>query len=170
VLIAAGVFVGGKVKQMSSTFVGARANRGSPSFAPSPSVLVKAAILFAVWACAGCGGASPESFKPEAADSRQALEKTLEAWRSGKKTGELDALAEGGPKLHAVDSDWSAGKRLASFEITGELPESSPTAQQFSVKLQYEKQKQPIDAVYYVVGKDPILVFRDKDYAQSRGM
>jgi hypothetical protein len=142
----------------------------SRPFPPAQYFLAQAAVLFAAWACAGCGGASPESFKPEAADSRQALEKTLEAWRSGKKPSELEALAEEGPNVHAVDSDWSAGKRLASYEITGELPESSPTTQQFSVKLHYEKQKQPMDAVYYVVGKDPILVFRDKDYAQSRGM
>jgi hypothetical protein len=126
--------------------------------------------MLAAWLCAGCGGASPASFKPEAADSRQALEKSLEAWRSGKKAGEMDALAEGGPRLQPVDSDWSSGKRLASYEITGELPDSSPSAQQFSVKLQYEKQKEPIEAVYYVLGKDPILVFRDKDYTQSRGM
>jgi hypothetical protein len=155
---------------MCSRPVAAPSNGRSRPFRPSRNLLSATSILFAVWACAGCGGASPESFKPEAADSRQALEKTLEAWCSGKKAGELDALAEGGPKLHAVDSDWNAGKRLASYEIMGEAPESSPTVQQFSVKLHYEKQKQPIDAVYYVVGKDPILVFRDKDYAQSRGM
>jgi hypothetical protein len=120
---------------------------------------------------AGCGSSSsPGSFKPDGDAARQALEKSLAAWKSGQKTDSLGALASEGPKVQVVDSDWTGGKRLASYEITAEAPDASETAHQFSVKLQYEKAKQPVEAVYHVVGKDPILVFRDKDYEQSRGM
>lgn len=118
---------------------------------------------------AGCSGSSPESFKPDTTQAREALEKTLEAWKASQAAGEIGSLSEGGPKINAVDSDWTAGKRLASYEITGERPAESGS-QPFSVKLQYEKVAQPVEAVYYVIGKDPVWVFRDKDYQQSSGM
>jgi hypothetical protein len=141
-----------------------------PDFTPRRTIRIPAVLLF-LSACvaAGCGSHSPESYKTEESRAREALAASLEAWKGGKPVGPIGALS-GGPKVQAIDSDWTAGKKLASYEIGEESPGADSMARRFSVKLTYEKQTQPIQAEYHVVGVDPILVVRDKDYTQSQGM
>ena len=125
--------------------------------------------ILAACLAAGCGSQSAETYKTQENHAREALQASLDAWKAGKPASEIGALSAG-PKVQAIDSDWTAGKRLVSYEITEELPASDSMARRFSVKLTYEKQPQAIQAEYHVVGVDPILVFRDKDYNQSQGM
>jgi hypothetical protein len=134
------------------------------------SIFSATAFVLAACLAAGCSSPSPESYQTEESRAREALEASLEAWKMGKPSGPVGALSGGGPQVQAIDSDWTAGRKLASYEIGEETPGADSMARRFSVKLTYDKQTQPIQAEYHVVGVDPILVFRDKDYAQSQGM
>jgi hypothetical protein len=126
-------------------------------------------LLLTAGPIAGCGSQSPESYKTEENHAREALQSALDTWKAGKPAGEVGPVSAG-PKVQVIDSDWTAGKRLTAYEITEELPGADSVARRFSVKLTYEKQPQAVPAEYSVVGIDPILVFRDKDYNQSQGM
>lgn len=118
-------------------------------------------------ACGGCGGQTAESFVPSDDLARASLERALDVWKSGGAAGHLEPEG-GGPALQTVDRDWSAGQKLASFEILDELPrEEGP--RKFNVRLTLAGGK-PIEVVYYVVGKDPMWIFRDRDYAQTMMM
>lgn len=118
------------------------------------------------WVIPGCGG-SPSYTPPEGA-ARSALEAALEAWKGGAKAGSVKNPPAGLAKVQAVDSDWSAGRKLAAYEIVGETA-SGQGPMQFDVKLTIRNQK-PKEVAYFVVGRDPVWVFRDKDYQQSKGM
>lgn len=107
--------------------------------------------------------------------ARSALEKTLEAWKSGAKHGELGSTD---PVIQAVDSDWRSGKALSSFEILNE--EESASERRFTVKLVYaeavaknktkENTGTTADARYVVLGKGPVLVYREEDYQRMLNM
>ena len=117
-------------------------------------------LLTSILGAAGCGGgASEQSFKPQEDAARAALEKALSTWKSGRaQPGEIDQK----PKLQVADTDWASGKKLQAFEIGG--MEDLGTSRKFQVKLTLEGAGAPIEATYIIVGKDPLWVFRDKDY------
>ena len=129
-----------------------------------------ACCLVAIILTTGCGQNRHESYTPAEDYAREALVASLETWKAGKPADNLEPLPEGGPKLQAVDSDWRSGKKLASYEIVGELPKQEAATRPFSVKLQFEGAIAPLEVVYHVVGKDPLWIFRDKDYGQPQGM
>lgn len=122
---------------------------------------ILAGCLLAI--CAGCS--SNSKYFPSETRARQALEAALTAWRDGKKPGPI----EGSPvPLQAVDSRWRAGEKLTAYEIAGLEPSQGPAV--FSVRLTMEGTDQPIVVRYYVVGKDPLWVYREDDYNVSSGM
>jgi hypothetical protein len=138
----------------------------------TPRILGMVAIA-AVVSLNGCGGGSaPSSFTPAENSARQALEMSLNAWKEGKKPTDVGSL-EGGGAIQVIDSDWAAGKKLKSFEIQGETAAAASSAdsvaKQFTVRLDFAGGA-PEQATYHVVGKDPLSVFRDKDFTQSQGM
>ncbi len=99
--------------------------------------------------------------------ARQTLEATLNAWRDGKKPG----VIEGAPvTTEAVDSRWRSGQQLRDYEILNEEPhEQGPRV--FSVRLTMAKPAgQQVTVKYYVVGKDPLWVYREDDYKAPAGM
>jgi len=125
--------------------------------------------LWAGFALPGCGGGA-KAFAPRGASAREALDATLTAWKNGEKP---DALASRSPAVHAVDSHWRSGQSLQSFEVVQE--EAGEGVQRFSVKLTTKeggaKSKDVhADATYVVVGRDPVWVYRDDDYARLLGM
>ncbi len=65
--------------------------------------------------------------------------------------------------MKAVDMDWSGGQKLASYEIVREVPAEETGPRKIVVKLTYISGASA-EATYFVVGIDPIQVFRDKDY------
>ncbi len=112
----------------------------------------------------GCRQSST-SFIPEANAARHAVEEVLSAWQEGKA-----AVANGvitGSSVKLMDSQWQAGKKLAKYEITSELP-ADEGPRRFQVRLTFAGEKRDVDTVYLVVGKNPdFFVFRDKDYEMS---
>jgi hypothetical protein len=116
--------------------------------------------------CAGCSGKGYDKYIPSEDKARQALEAALNAWRDGKKPGPV----EGAPMpVQVVDSEWRAGKKLQSYEIIGEEPNEGPRV--FSVRLTLQRPTgQEATIRYYVVGKDPLWVYREADYKAPAGM
>jgi hypothetical protein len=130
---------------------------------------LRIALLFSVAvALAGCGGNSSTSYIPKGNDAQDALKLALDAWKNGQ-TGEPAGKLPSGATVRGIDADWAAGEKLASYEIVKELPaEVDAGPRKLIVKLTYEGGN-PIEATYYVVGIDPLQVFRDKDYEKYFG-
>src|SRR5262245_25685797 len=82
---------------------------------------------------AGCGGGhrSDKDYLPPEDKARTALDTALAAWRNGQPAGKI---AGAGTAVQAVDSQWQAGQKLASYEIVKGEPGSKPP--RFTVKLQ----------------------------------
>jgi hypothetical protein len=115
----------------------------------------------------GCGSNGHESYVPSEAAGRQALEAALSAWQSGKPMERVEV--PGSAAAQPEDSDWKSGKKLASFSIVKELP-TTDGPKQFAVRLTFQDNAKPVDAVYFVVGRDPLWIFRDRDYQKATGM
>lgn len=109
-----------------------------------------------------CGG---PSMNPKVDAARSALERTLDAWQSGKRP---DALAKENPPVQVADNEWAGGRKLASFEILGEIP--SETDKRFKVKLAYGGKAKDAEVVYIVLGAGASAVFREEDYARMLNM
>jgi hypothetical protein len=114
----------------------------------------------------GCGGAGSRVPPEDAA--RAALDAALDSWKGGAKAGEVRKVPPGLAAVRAVDSDWSAGRKLAAYEIVGQTGDGSGPVR-IDVKLTLRNQP-PRKAAYFVVGQEPLWVFRDKDYQQHKGM
>jgi hypothetical protein len=101
--------------------------------------------------------------------ARASLERALKTWQSGKPAGAIEPSEDGAPTIQVADSDWAAGRQLASYEILAEVP-SDENTRRFQVRLTFADPAYPMEAVYHVFGKNPIWVSRDKDYAQMQSM
>lgn len=116
---------------------------------------------------AGCGSSGDASYKPNATAAKDALTAALTAWRSGGAMAPVKLAS--GVAVQPQDSDWKAGKKLTKFAIGEEKPTADgPT--QIEVQLTLAGNPQPIGATYFVVGRDPLWVFRDRDYQHATGM
>ncbi len=92
------------------------------------------------------------------------MNQALEAWRGGQeKPGRILGVS---PTIEAVDSVWSEGKKLKQFEILQETTVEG--RRQFTVKLTLDG-AEPESVNYVVIGKDPLLVFRESDYEKMSG-
>ncbi|HVC97153.1 MAG TPA: hypothetical protein VND64_25970 [Pirellulales bacterium] len=107
-----------------------------------------------------------KDFIPPDDVARKALTTVLDAWKSGKPFGQIDATA---PKIDARDSNWQAGKKLTAYEIVGPTPGDDQT-KRFTVKITLDGASAPQDAVYIIAGKDPIWVYNLIDYQKTSGM
>jgi hypothetical protein len=114
--------------------------------------------------CLGCGGGYEKYIPPEAA-SRKALETALDAWQSGKSPG---VVASGSPSVAAVDTRWSAGQKLTSYQIVSE--ESVDGQKFYSVKLSLKNPAREEVVRYVVVGRDPLWVYSEDDLKSNKGM
>ena len=72
------------------------------------------------------------------------------------------------PPVQVHDTPWSLGDRLASYEILGE--ETSAAEKQFTVRLSLAKPERVQEVQYYVIGRGPVMVFRDEDYLRNINM
>ena len=111
----------------------------------------------------GCRGKSIESYDPQTDVARQALEKSLGAWKSGQPL----ATIVGTPAIDTFDARWRSGTKLEDFSILEEVPGQEHP--QFKVQLQFPG-KPAETADYIVVGIDPLLVFRKEDFLKASGM
>lgn len=118
----------------------------------------------------GCGGGRPANdYIPAANQARQAVEQMLEAWTKGEPADKKMQLSGNGPSLKLFESQRST-KKLAKFEVVREIPATENEPPQVAVKLTFDGQEKVVDATYYVVGIDPLNVFRDVEYQQASGM
>lgn len=116
----------------------------------------------------GCGGGSVSSFHPTGTTAKAALTTGLNAWKSGReKPGAIESTK---PVVEVQDQVWTSGRKLKEFQIGDEtLSSEGPT--RFKVKLTFDGgEPAQEDAEYVVFGKDPLYVFRDKDYQKMSGL
>jgi hypothetical protein len=127
--------------------------------------LLPAAVL-AVLLPFGCSkGGKVEDFTPPADNARRALEAALKHWQAGQKPGGVPGTT---PAVEAVDSKWQGGQKLTAFEILGEDPAAGGGPRVFKVRLT-PAQGPAVEAKYFVVGLDPVWVYRDEDYQKLTG-
>lgn len=129
------------------------------SFRLSWSALVLLFIL-------GCGPKGYQAYVPSEDLARKALEATLTAWQDGQKPGKIESST---PPVQVIDSRWLKGDKLASFQILQEDP-TKEGPKIFQVKLTMKTPPGEKTVRYYVVGRDPLWIYRDDDYKQSTGM
>lgn len=132
---------------------------------------VAAWLLMAAVACLGCRSRSTKEYMPQDAAAKNAVVTALAAWQAGKPPGVFEPDQPDAPQVQAVDSEWSGGtKKLAQFEVVEQLP-SAGGPPKFKVRLKYSDLPDAIEVTYYVVGKKPLLVYRDMDFeSQTKGM
>lgn len=121
-------------------------------------------LLFLVLPAAGCSSRTIDALPPTP-DARTALETALNAWRDGAKPGTISGTE---PVVQVVDTPWSQGQRLKSFEILGE--DRSDSQLKFSVRLALAKPEKTEEASYYVLGHGPVMIFREEDYLRNINM
>lgn len=125
-----------------------------------------ALLVLSLTICTGCWARGNDRYVPSEDKARQALEATLNAWRDGKKPGAIEGESVA---VQAVDTKWLAGQQLASYEIVGEEANEGPRV--FSVKLTMKKPAgKQLSVRYFVVGKEPLWVYREDDYKAPAGM
>ena len=115
----------------------------------------------------GCGGDAGH-LVPADELARQALTTALDAWKAKQVAGGELQLPQG-PKVNALDIDWRSGRSLDSYEITQALPVEPNSPRMFSVRIACDGEE-PKDAIYHVIGADPVWVFRDEDMKKTTGM
>src|SRR3954465_5623011 len=92
--------------------------------------------LLVVVCVAGCGGRNTADYYPQGARSKQALTISLEAWKTGGSADPAGKLSSGQTVI-AVDTDWSSGQKLSSYEVGQEIPAEADGPRKISVKLTY---------------------------------
>jgi hypothetical protein len=122
-----------------------------------------ASLLFV----AGCGGRSTSDYVPDGNHAKQALTLSLDAWKNGGQADPAGKLPSG-QTVKAVDMFWNEGQKLSNYEIIRELPATGTDPRQIVVKLT-DASGTSVEATYFVVGIDPIQVYRDKDYSRYFG-
>lgn len=114
---------------------------------------------------AGCGRNDPSRYETTSSLARTALEAALANWKGGGRPDQIDAS----PQVKMIDSDWQNGSALVDFTILDESPTPSGP-KEFKVRLQLERAAGPIEATYHVIGREPIYLFRDRDFQKMSGM
>ncbi len=131
----------------------------------SPATFLPALLGCLLLAGAGLGCSQKKEFRdyvPQAELARRALEVALTCWQQGQPSGSIEAE---GLKIQADDYQWRAGRKLRSFEVLEEVPETAG-AMAFRVRLTLEGTPGAETTTYYVLGQDPLSVCRDKDFAR----
>ena len=120
--------------------------------------------LLLIVSAGGCGHSRSEGL-PSDKVARQALEAALTTWRDGGKPGPVAGID---PPVEVHDTPWSLGERLSSFEIVQQ--DQSASEMRFSVRLSLAKPERVQEVQYYVLGRAPVMVFRDEDYMRNINM
>jgi hypothetical protein len=113
---------------------------------------------------AGCGrGSSAESFHPAEDAAEEALTSALTFWQNGQTKEELSENTD--PEVQVAEPKWDAGSKLKHFEILEALPGAMP--RKFSVQITLEGATAPENVTYVVIGKDPLWVMSEQEYARG---
>ena len=125
-----------------------------------PLGLVGGAILLGIVVLAllapGCSPGPQKAAAVDAEQARQALGTALDAWKAGKKPGDLKS---GSPPITVQDLDWEGGAKLTSYELAGEGTLDNANLRIPVVLMIAGGQPKEVS---YVVGTSPsITVFRE---------
>lgn len=129
------------------------------------SLMLAAGFASAAFA-AGCG-ASSRAYAPTETAAREALEASLSAWQKGEKPARL---ASGTPPVQVSDFQWDSGQALESYKILAEEPDEGDATKRFSASLKLKTSKDETKTRYVVLGREPMLVYREEDYARLINM
>jgi hypothetical protein len=102
-----------------------------------------------------------ERYVPAPALAEQALEQVLAAWKRGESSAPLQ-LASTPITIQVADATRRPGQRLVDYELLGEISGEGPRT--FAVRLKLENPTIEEEVLYYLVGIDPLWVFRQEDY------
>ncbi len=127
---------------------------------------LRAGFLVALFACSvlsGCRQTKDARATP-AKTAREALEVALNAWQNGQSSGKIENAS---PPVQAVDSIWSKGRKLQSYEILSEDTEADGV-RWFSVRLSLQKPESTETVRYVVKGRSPVWIYREEDHQRSQ--
>lgn len=131
----------------------------------SAAVVVALAIALSAAARNGRQADAYARYVPSEPLARQALDTALAAWKRGEPVGPL-AIGSPSVAIEFSDSQRSAGRRLADYEIAGEIGGEGPRS--FSVRLDLDErggdERGGERVRYYVAGINPLWVFHERDY------
>jgi hypothetical protein len=123
-----------------------------------------AIFLFAL-AIAGCNGDPHQRYIPTSEKALASLEAAMDHWKSGAS---VETIKTDQGTVDLYDARWRAGAKLESYEVLSEEPGGPhPT---FVVKLKLKGKPREEESKYFVMGIEPILVFRAEDYKKASGM
>jgi hypothetical protein len=115
-------------------------------------IVVVLACLFPALGCQPKPVEGYERFIPEPAIARKTLAAMLDEWRDGRDPA----------TVNVVDKHRLPGQRLVRHEILGEV--ATDGARGFAVRLTLENPDEEPVVRYYVIGVEPIWVFRQEDF------
>lgn len=123
--------------------------------------LVAAGLALPCIAACGRTTSGYDRYVPGAAQSEEALGEVLAAWQRGEPVGPLE-LKSPPVKIEVADSTRRPGQRLVGYELLGEVSGEGPRT--FIVRLKLDNPSEEQEVRYYLVGADPLWVFRQEDY------
>lgn len=123
-------------------------------------LLAIAAVLPCVAAC-NRSPAGYDRYVPSAAQAEEALAQVMAAWKEGRGAGPLK-LESAPVTIQVADSRRKPGQRLVDYELLGEVSGEGPRT--FVVRLKLDNPSEELSVRYYLVGIDPLWVFRQEDY------
>ena len=100
---------------------------------------------------------------PETAVARSALARSLDRWQEGGR--ESGVILPGQPQVGVADSTRTE-RALKSYEIIGPLALSGK-ARPFAVRLELEGPPESTIVRYYVLGQDPLWIYREDDFERT---
>ncbi len=124
-------------------------------------------VIGALVSLGGCKHRSASEFTPSSDKARTALDVALKSWKDGQQPGTVAGTSK--PVVQIVDSDWSDGRKLTSYEIVNDEAPAGLGPRTFTVRLTTDNGKAR-EVKYMVVGIDPLLIYRDVDYDKLSGM
>lgn len=102
---------------------------------------------------------TPNIEAPSVAPARAAMIATLDAWKAGDREQKLTGSK---PTIVIVDSQRTE-RPLVNYEVVGVLPVTDKV-RPFAVRLQLDAPRESVVARYYVLGQDPLYVYRQEDF------
>ncbi len=101
---------------------------------------------------------TPNLPAPGVETARSAVVATLDAWKAGRREG---GTIGSNPTIGIVDS-LRAERPLVDFEVIGPLAVVDK-ARPFAVRLVLDTPRETVATRYFVLGQDPLWVFRQED-------
>ncbi len=129
----------------------------------SPAIWFGIGLSVLLASTAGCGRGY-QKYVPSSDTAREALDTALTAWKQGQKLQRIETFS---PPIEVLDSRWLKGQALRDYQILGEVHQAS-VAQDgprcFTVQMDLDGPEKKHKVRYYVVGIEPLWIFRQEDY------